>query len=450
MKWSRYGIVLIAILALAFAGCSRQSDLFSPDQAAGEQASGQGQFIAPHPAGSSLLATSVTLNGYLVEFDGLTYAGGNTTFFYTVTGMGAEHALSFFFLEIPECAPPLGSYAPPGATIGVDPHTELYGIKWNLSLGTNESRSYSFTFPGQVPLGTIFVGVKASTVVDVGEIPGPCKGFEISGTVYVDADSSGTRNPSDESGISNVTVTLEDAGGNIDRTITDASGHYMFWKGAGTYTIRIDAATAENDFNEQLASSFDPTTAAPLTVTVGPDSQDNEFGFYPITQRIIYDIQMGALLTTGESTKFWKRELRSAINGGKGKSEFDLATMSMFMTEIQGLFLPDPFQFTPGNEFQEAMDIVGTNSRDPVPVLLSELLMAELNHISGKGLVDAPALQSVLLAWAEAVAFEASSSIPVMSGRPMLGVGLDNRIMEATNLLIQMNGSIGGGSGGGG
>jgi hypothetical protein len=159
---------------------------------------------------------------------------------------------------------------------------------------------------------------------------------------------------------------------------------------------------------------------------------------------------MGALLTTGESTKFWKRELRSAINGGKGKSEFDLATMSLFMTEIQGLFLPDPFQFTQGNEFQEAMDIVGTNSRDPLPLLLSELLMAELNHVSGKGLVSAPALQSVLLAWAEAVTFEASSSMPVMSGRPMLGADLGYRIIEATNLLIQMNGSIGGGSGGGG
>jgi hypothetical protein len=450
MKWSRNGMALIAILAIAFTGCGRQSDPILPDDAIGDRISVLNSSIETHPAGSPILATSVMLNGYLVEFDGLLYVDDKTTFSYTVTGMEAEHELSHFLLEIPDCAPQLDSYSPPGAIIGVDPHTALYSIKWSLSLGTDESRNYSITFPGEVPLGVIFVDVKASTVVDIGEIPGPCKGFEISGKVYVDADSSGALDPADESGIPNVTVTLEDGDGNAETTITDSNGDYMFWKSAGTYTIRIEEATGDDDFNEQLAASFDPTGTAPLIVTVGPASPGNNLGFYPRTEEITYDIQQGLLITTGESIKFWRRELRSAISGGQGKSEFDLATMTQFITEVQGLFLPDPFQFTPGNEFQEALDIITTPSKDPLPMLLSELLMAELNEVSGKGLVDVPALQSVLLAWAESVAAEASPTPLLSSDIVLLRELVDDRVRKAIDLLSELNGSTAGGSGGGG
>jgi hypothetical protein len=453
MNRLNYCIPLVAILVLALAGCSRQSDPISPDQPDMECLSVQRTPIGLLGNALPAVTTSNVINGYLVQFDGRTFADGKTTFDYTVSGTGGENALSHFLLEIPDCAPALDSYTPPGATIGIDPHTNLYGIKWNLSLGTNESRSYSITFPGDVPLGVINASVKASVPVEIGEIAGPCAGFVISGTVYVDADGSGTMD-AEESGIVNVTVTLVDGDGDIVTATTDANGDYAFLKIAGTYTIRIDAETAANDFNESLAAAFVPTGPTSTIVTVGPDSPGNDFGFDPKAKEITYDIEQGILLTTGEPVKFWKKQLRAAMSGSQGRVEFDAATMAQFIAEIQGLFLPDPFQFTPGNEFQEAMDILSTNSKDPLPILLKELLAAEFNEVSGKGLVEAPELQSVLLAWAESVAVAASSSvlqIPINSDRPPLGgVPIDERVADTIDLLIHLNGSTGGGSGGGG
>jgi hypothetical protein len=449
MRRSGYCYLLILILAVALAGCSGQNDPLLPDNATGDDV------LAPRYAGGSAatlgIPSSVVLNGYLVEFDGRTVAGGKTTFSYTVTGQGADHALSHFLLEIPDCAPPVDSYTPAGATIGIDPHTDLYTIKWNLSLGTNESRSYSYTFPGDVPPGIVFVDVKASTVVAVGEIVGPCKGFEISGTVYADTDGDGTFNIVSESGIKNVTVAIDDGVGNVETMITDANGYYRFFKPAGTYTVRIDAATPAEDFNEQLGSSFDASSPTALPVTIGPDSPGNNFGFDPKTEEITMDIVAGLLLTDGESVRYWRKELSAANKGGKGFSNYDLATMTAFIAEIQAFYLPDPFQFTPGSEFQEALDIVLSKSEIQLDILRRELLMAELNEVSGKGLVDVPGLQTILLRWVESVYDEAASAPALQSpGRPVLGGPIDDRVANSIDLLIQLNGSSAGGSGGGG
>ncbi len=453
MKRLNYWIPLVAIVVLALAGCSRQGDPISPDQPDMAYLPTQGMPVGLFGNAVPAVTTSNVINGYLVQFDGRTVAGGKTTFAYTVSGTGGEHALSHFLIEIPGCAPALDSYTPPGATIGIDPHTNLYGIKWNLSIGPNESRSYSITFPGDVPLGVTRASVKAGVPVAIGEIAGPCAGFLISGTVYTDGDESGTMN-AEESGIGNVTVTLVESDGDIVTATTDANGDYAFLKIAGTYTIRIDVETAANDFNESLAAAFIATGPTSVIVTVGPDSPGNDFGFNPKAQEITYDIAQGILLTTGEPVKFWKKELRSAMSGGRGNTEFDAVTMAQFIAEIQGLFLPDPFQFTPGNEFQEAMAILSSTSKEPLDILLKELLAAEFNEVSSKGLVQAPELQSVLLAWAESVAVAASSTVPLTSinpDRPTFGgIPIDQRVANTIDLLTELNGSTGGGSGGGG
>ncbi len=454
MKQLRSVILFCAILGLALAGCGDHNDPVLPDPPTGDHGSTLSTPLAPNDTPSPALSTAdIILNGYLVQFDGRTVADDQTTFSYTVTGAGAEHALSHFFLEIPGCAPPLDSYTPPGATIGIEPHVGIYGIKWNLSLDTDGSRSYSITFPGDVPPGIIRTSVKASTLAALGTIPGPCAGFVISGTVFVDADANGILDAPDESGIGDVTVTLSNGVGDIQAMATDANGYYVFVGNTGTYTIRIDGETAADDFNETLAASFDPTGPTSLVVTVGPDSHGNDFGFDPRTDEITYDIEQGALLTTGEPVKFWKKQLRAAISDSRGKVEFDAATMTQFITGIQGLFLPDPFQFTPGSEFQEAMDILSTNSKEPLDILLKELLAAEFNEVSGKGLVEVSALQSVLLAWAESVVVAASTTPPLTSpnsGRVLLGGPIDGRVVDAINLLVKLNGTTGGGSGGGG
>jgi hypothetical protein len=237
MRELRQGALLIAIIAVVLSGCGRQSDPALPDYTDGSGIVASRAAVGSVVIEATGVTTSTVLNGYLVQFDGRTYAGGKTTFAYTVSGQDAEHALSHFLLELPDCAPALDSYSPPGADVSVDPITGIYGIKWNLSLGVNESRGYSITFPGDVPLGVIRASVKASTLSPVGEIAGPCAGFEISGAVYVDADEDGARDPG-ESGIVNVTVTLVDGGGNVQTATTDAAGGYTFLKIAGIYTVR--------------------------------------------------------------------------------------------------------------------------------------------------------------------------------------------------------------------
>lgn len=448
MKWFVNYVSLVVILGVGFAGCSQQDHPVEVEYPQGNSS------FAPRTLDQISVATSESINGYLVQFDGRVYADNRTTFSYTVTGSGAEHALSHFALELPECAPAVDSFNPAGALFGVNPATGIFGIKWEISLEANESRSYSITFPGDVPLGVIRATVKAGTVAETGEVAGPCGGFTISGTVYVDADSNGVMNGADEAGIPDVTVSLVDGKGNVQESMTDVNGDYAFLKTPGTYTLRIDAATPAIDFNEELAESFDPTGPTTATVTVGPDSPENDFGFDPKAKQIIYEFEEGVLLTNGESAKFWTKQVRAAMSGGKGSAEYDAATMAQFLTEIQDLFLPDPFQFTPGNEFQEAMDILSSNSKDPLERLLKELLAAEFNEVSGKGIIDASDLQNVLLAWAESLVAQASSgatSALKYSEGPQLAPPLGGSTYEdAIVLLGWMNGSTGGGSGGGG
>jgi hypothetical protein len=446
-------ISIISIVSIGLSGCTGDSDLIMESKPGGELISTPRQYLDEDPITSFYFPSSIMLNGYKVSFEGRTYENDQTIFLYKVKGEDAEHALSHFFLELPECAPVLDSYTPAGGIININPLIEIYGIKWEVSLGTSEYRYYSITFPGDIPLGFIRASVKASTVSDVGYVTGPCNAYEISGTVYVDADSNGTQGETDETGIIDVTVKIEDDKGNYATAITDANGDYSFLVPPGTFTLSIDPETPDDDFNENLATSFDPTGPTSLVVTVGPDSPDNDFGFDPRTEEIVFEIEQGTLLTNGEPPKFWKKQVRAAMLGNSANTEFDAATMARFIEEIEELFLPDPFQFTPGNEFQEALDILSTNSKDPLEILKKELLAAEFNEVSGKGLVEAAELQSVMISWAESVFVGAT---PVMLSTTTfdhyisLMASTETRIPQAIDFLMNMNGSTGGGSGGGG
>jgi len=444
MTQSRKFVLVAIVLAVAIVGCSSHDEPMSIQNPPRESDS------VVLAGGASAVTSSIVIDGYDVQFDGRQFSGGNTTFSYTVSGMGSEHTLSHFALELPDCAPAVHSFSPAGGTVGVDPHTGLYSIKWDLELGANESRSYSVTFAGDVPLGIIRASVKASTEVGLAEIAGPCGGFEISGTIYIDADSNGVLNGADEPGIENVTVTLEDGNGGIETYTTDASGTYSFLRLSGTFTLRIDAATSADDFNEELAESFSPSGPTTVIVTVGPDSPGNNFGYDPKADKIIVDLDTGVLLTDGEPVKFWKREIRSAINGGKGQSEFDPTTMALFLEEIQMLFLPEPFQFTPGNELQEALDVLSDNSKDPVIQLKRELLAAEFNEVSGKGLIEADELQRALISWAESLVAQLSTgpSASIKYGDGPVRVLSSFDVDDASLLLNKLNGATGGGSGG--
>ncbi len=115
------------------------------------------------------------LNEFVVSYGGRVFDGSNTTFTYTVTGTGVPPDLSHFDVEIPVCVPLLQvvGYSPTQAvSFGVDPTTGVNGIKWDLSLRTNESRTYSITFAGNVPQGMVEVAVKGGNGFESAALPG--------------------------------------------------------------------------------------------------------------------------------------------------------------------------------------------------------------------------------------------------------------------------------------
>lgn len=144
---------------------------------------------------------SLPLGTFVVSYGGRVSDGSSTTFTYTVSGTGAPPDLSHFDVEIPHCEPALEiiAFSPAEAVeIGVDPTTGVDGIKWDLPLGMNESRTYSITFAGAVAEGTVTAAVKAGNGFTAGTLPGPAcsqaavdveKSVTVNGSTWHDADT---------------------------------------------------------------------------------------------------------------------------------------------------------------------------------------------------------------------------------------------------------------------
>jgi hypothetical protein len=398
---------------------------------------------------ATLAATQQLVNGYVVRFDGRTDANGQTTYTYTVSGTGSAPELTHFAVEIPPCAPELVGADPNGTEIGNDPFTGLDGIKWTQSLGSDDSRTYSLTYAGDVPDGLVRVGIKAGDSSALGVLPGPCQGFWITGTVFVDPDSSGSLDLVDETGIiANVTVILEGGLHGTLKTATDASGQYAFQVLDGTYTVRIDTATPEVDFNEELAASFSPTNSSNRSVTVGPDAPNIDFGYKPNAKKIISDLELGLLFSTGEDRKFWTQVLRN-VNRGSTYGGYDATAVLSFLQTIEAAFFPEPYRFSEGQELAEALKILTTNPKSPVEELYRELFVTELNDAAGLGLVDDPELQDVLISWGESLLVDrlAPAALkgpagPSISAQPSLDPDVDDALTVFNNLNQRGGGDI--------
>jgi hypothetical protein len=348
-------------------------------------------------------ATQQTVNGYVVHYDGRSVSDGNTTFSYTVTGTAQAQQLTHFAIEVPPCAPAIVGATPNGTTVGFDPATGLTGIKWAQSLGSAESRTYTTTYLGDVPEGVVRVGIKVGSTAELGVLPGPCQGFVVAGTVFVDPDANGSRGLTDEPGIiANVTVTLTGGLHGVETAVTDINGHYSFTVLAGSYTVSVAGATPAADFNEDLTASFTSTNPTTQNVSVGPDVVDLDFGYKPNTNKIIADFDLGVLQSTGRDRKYWTRVVRTVSRGGT-LDNYDATAVLGLLTQIEGAFFPDPYQFTDGNELTEALAILTDNSRGLLPQLYRELFVSELNDAAGFGLVGEADLQDVLLSWGESI-----------------------------------------------
>ncbi|GGY14153.1 hypothetical protein GJV26_00860 [Massilia dura] len=106
-------------------------------------------------------------------------------------------------------------------------------------------------------------------------------------TVWEDSNANGIQDAG-EAGIANVTVALRDTNGNvIQTTTTDASGHYGFSVGTGTYTVAVTApqgyvATTKGAGTDSAADSdigADGVTDA-ISITKGDVNNTADAGLY--------------------------------------------------------------------------------------------------------------------------------------------------------------------------
>jgi hypothetical protein len=140
--------------------------------------------------------------------------------------------------------------------------------------------------------GLTRVGVKSSSGAGVAVLPGPCGGFYLNGTVFVDANASNNQNGTEAGVLGDVTVTIQDAFGVVQKVRTNAAGQYSILLVDGAYTVRIDATTPETDFNEQLATDFSPSGPTSRNVTLGPNATV-DFGYGPNTGKLLNDFSTG-------------------------------------------------------------------------------------------------------------------------------------------------------------
>ena len=412
MRSKRHIITPILILMLAgLTACSDSRDPVSPGSDA-------------HKSVVDAVGDPTDLDNFVVTFDGRTFDGQQTTFQWTVAGTGEGPDLRYFAVELPECAPEPSAYSPTeGAQYYYFDGPDAYTLKWSLGLGSGDTvgRQYSITFPGNVSQGTVR-GLFNNSVLQVLDIPGPCAGnseiFTISGSVFIDADADGVRDAA-EGGLGNVAVDVSGDGGS-ESVLTDADGYWSVERFAGTWTVTVDTLGHPEAFNPALDQSFDATTAVSREVTVGPDAMDLDFGFNPSVEAILEDVEQGVIQSSGESVKWWKRQFQPAVglsnnphafpetpNGKRTPprpDRYDPETLLGFLTAIEGLYLPLPYAFTPGDELDSAFRMLLHHPADDYEDLYRELLVTELNLVSGRGLVGVdPALQDALVSWGESL-----------------------------------------------
>ncbi len=124
--------------------------------------------LSPAMAGSS-----VVLDGYQITFLGVTYNSDQTsTWRYEVRPASATRDLSHWVLGL--CTTHQVLSSDPNGTVGKDPTTGLWGIKWEQPLRTTDGpRPYTFVLNGWFEVGTTQVAVKAGRDPESGTIDGP-------------------------------------------------------------------------------------------------------------------------------------------------------------------------------------------------------------------------------------------------------------------------------------
>jgi hypothetical protein len=379
------------------------------------------------------------INTYTVEFLERKEAadGQSTTFKYKVSGNGETPQLDSFLLEVPECTggDPL-SWTPQNSS------KLLSGaIKWNSSVAKDKSQEYSVTYSGIVPIGIIDATVIRGSTEETGKILGPCEGiYTLKGSVFIDANADNIRQNS-ESGIQNINVELYDNESQLVTTVsTPSDGSYSFRVIEGSYTLEVgDLLNDENYTAGSTSISLD---------NVIEDISGNNFAYKFQKSNVINDLKSGDFEVNTEPTKFWVNEVR---NAGKKNATYSKEQIQEFLVEIESLFLNNPFQFG-SDKRANALDILTRPIKTDLDEYLQQLLTAELNVVSGRGVTNLGDKNSdfnlSLLNYAEAVACKAMgncSAKGTLSSQTTTTKEVSSKSLETsdTELLSSFNGSGG-------
>lgn len=327
----------------------------------------------------------VQILNFEIIFNGNSYdpVANTSTFSYTVSRDDDATGFNYLSFETPDCAE-LVEYSPLESSTVSDG-----SIQWTNSIGSNNSRDYSFTYSGNQPTGMVDATIQASGSgdIDTKEIPGACKGiYTISGIIYVDENGNQVKDAG-EDGIENVSVHLVGENSELAENKTSANGSYSFsvFSGSSSKDFTVELRPESNPL---LFENFSPTTTPPeINVTVNNGDETGKYlGFKAETQKIISDFEQEIIKLRTEEPGFWADELKFS---DKGKQTlFTKTELSGFLVEIENLGLTYSFQFGE-DKISSAQEILTVrNKSTEYEILLAELLAAKLNVVSGNGAVD--------------------------------------------------------------
>lgn len=379
---------------------------------------------------------NVLINDYVVEFLNRETKGTGenitTTFSYLVSGTNVTPSMDSFYLEIPDCTESLLSYTPKESA-----KVSEGMVKWNSSVTQNGSQEFSVTYKGDVPLGIVNSTVVRGSLVETGLVVGPCKGvYTLEGNIYIDSNESGDKQLS-ESGLTSTVKLLDKRKDKEYEISTSSNGFYSIMVLNGDYSISVDKDLL-GDGNYILITNHSNTKDFD---DVQQNFADQNFGFDANDSKMINDLENGEITVNTEPTKFWVNQIKHA---GKKNSDYTVQEMNDLLTEVEGLFLEEPFQLG-ANKINSAMDILTRPIQSDLDLFLQQLLTAELNILSGRGAYDQNVENQIqefndaLLIYSEAIAcFE-------------MGICTDGQIStEAvttkasdSNLLLSFNGTGG-------
>ena len=447
MKRCLYFFTSVALIALLFSGCEKDEEPFNETnsnlkESAFEEIDPetklQEEGLPDYFVAQLERYKSDLINTYNVTFTGRVVKGTGenvtTTFNYTVSGTNQTPQLDSFSLVIPDCAGTLSSWEPQQASGFKD------GVlKWNNSVAKDGSQNYSITFSGEVPLGIINSTVTRGSIVASANILGPCNGvYSLSGNIYVDADNFGVRDAS-ESGIPSVPVGLfNHPGDSITTVSTNGDGFYSFMVLEGNYKVAVGEDFLNNTGYTPIDNSF------VVLENVTKDFSEIDFGYTINSSRITEDLDNGVLRVNTEPTKYWVMAFK---NIDRKKEVYSRKVMMEFLVAIEGLFLPEPFQFG-DDKIKNAQKILERPIKSDLDEFLQQLLTAQLNVVSGKGALKSTGeLNSIfndaLLIYGEAVACRESGNCPEQASKTSAGAETKAVNSNDTRMFLSFNGSGG-------